>query len=1104
MAGTRVISQDYPEIAPTGAPANDYQSINTTPNMFGGLIGQAEEKLGQGAENASNAAFSMAQFYSHTASNDALNSFMKGSQEIMSGDPNDPSKPGYLNTTGAAAMAGRAVAKQQLEDLYQKTLSAAPDPYTKQLIMENARRYQWTTGERIDDHANREFQTYATNTQKSLDDTFISNIGRDAANPGTYAQNLSDGALKIRDFYEKQGVSQDNPIFKDHFDHFMNAAIVARVQGWQNTDPVAAKAWLKSEYEAKAIDAPQYDTLLRGIEKPVGDAAANYETTRAATGQSPMPPATTPAAIRGVGDSYGARFGQVTGTPTNAVQDLPPASVTKIVSGQDVTNDRGMVAKGLTDADIASTHAFMLSSGAANSVGDAAQVKDQIDAFGKRNVTPDRLWIPGISPMIPGAAAANAKLEEIAKQTGAHFHPFSASDIDTDKIHPTAAALGDMAREMRGGDITTGPASNVDRSIPPEGRALLGTIGGPEAGGRYNVRYGGASFDGYGDHPRIKELITSGPNAGKTSDAAGRYQFLSSTWDTEKAKLGLKDFSPASQDKAAWDLAQTTYQKATGGDLLTALKSHDPATLQRVAQVLHSQWTSLPGGIEQGITGGKFAASYEAALQGKGPSSIASREPRGYNPPAATSIGGAGFPSPADGSGTQPPPVATLADATPPPAEPDQTPPVTPVAATSADIAPKVQPAGASSGAAVAAGMVASAEQLRDVALYNLMRRTDLSDGEKNYGREQIQRTYQTAQITAEATRQAKAEKNSDAADKVIKRMLTGDYPTPDEIANNPDITNPDTRLHLGELALKHANGGKQEATEMYGPNFWDMRKAIVSPPPGGTIPDTNQILAMAQPGGGLTLDGAQELLKTQAAMKKSVDDRAVEQAKDSFLTYAKGKISFEQDTGIVKIRDPKGEEYFHSEFLPKFMARFDKFMQKPDANPWDFLNKKNIDEMIAENPRSAKQMQQDRMSALGETAGEPANAPTTPAPPNVNADAWNKVAGAPPMGKNGPVPHAVWGSLLSNLVADPKTYAPMFDASTFGKTMRAADLLKQFGVNYDSENGPHSADRTPVGPPIAPALSAQTPEGERNTATVVDAVKRFLKSTEGSLGRQP
>lgn len=143
-----------------------------------------------------------------------------------------------------------------------------------------------------------------------------------------------------------------------------------------------------------------------------------------------------------------------------------------------------------------------------------------------------------------------------------------------------------------------GPSGNgpVNQSIPPEGRALLKTIGSTESANRYNVRYSGGgdkTFNSFSDHPRVAEPITSGPDVGKTSSAAGYYQFIGSTWDQQKQKLGLTDFSPANQDTAAWDLAQTTYKQKTGKDLLTTLQSGQTAD---VLPSLSSQWSSLPGG----------------------------------------------------------------------------------------------------------------------------------------------------------------------------------------------------------------------------------------------------------------------------------------------------------------------------------------------------------------------------------------------------------------------------------------------------------------------------------------------------------------------------
>lgn len=153
--------------------------------------------------------------------------------------------------------------------------------------------------------------------------------------------------------------------------------------------------------------------------------------------------------------------------------------------------------------------------------------------------------------------------------------------------------LPDAARDQVMG---TGGRDVANQSIPPEGRALLRTIGATESGGRYDLRYGpngGVAFGSFADHPNIAEPITSGPDAGNVSTAAGYYQFTAATWREEAGKLGLKDFSPANQDSAAWDLAQTEYKAKTGKDLLTVLRSGDTSD---VLPSLSGRWSSLPGG----------------------------------------------------------------------------------------------------------------------------------------------------------------------------------------------------------------------------------------------------------------------------------------------------------------------------------------------------------------------------------------------------------------------------------------------------------------------------------------------------------------------------
>jgi len=162
---------------------------------------------------------------------------------------------------------------------------------------------------------------------------------------------------------------------------------------------------------------------------------------------------------------------------------------------------------------------------------------------------------------------------------------------------------GDGDDNGGGGGQFTGSAAN----IPPEGKALLDAIAGSESGG-YNSRYPSKTFNNnWEDHPRIDEIILSGPNKGKTSNAAGRYQFLSTTWDQYKPG---KAFTPENQDIAAYRLAIAAYGYGESG-LLKDLKS-DPA---KVARKLSGTWTSLPGGIEPNNATTGFLSRFQASVK---------------------------------------------------------------------------------------------------------------------------------------------------------------------------------------------------------------------------------------------------------------------------------------------------------------------------------------------------------------------------------------------------------------------------------------------------------------------------------------------------------
>ncbi len=105
--------------------------------------------------------------------------------------------------------------------------------------------------------------------------------------------------------------------------------------------------------------------------------------------------------------------------------------------------------------------------------------------------------------------------------------------------------------------------------------------GQPTRNKGYDVIVGGSLFTSYADHPR--KLVTLSPKLKST--AAGRYQLLSKWWDAYRKQLGLKDFTPASQDAVA--LQQI---KERG-----ALPLIDNGNIRQAIDRCSNIWASLPG-----------------------------------------------------------------------------------------------------------------------------------------------------------------------------------------------------------------------------------------------------------------------------------------------------------------------------------------------------------------------------------------------------------------------------------------------------------------------------------------------------------------------------
>lgn len=102
----------------------------------------------------------------------------------------------------------------------------------------------------------------------------------------------------------------------------------------------------------------------------------------------------------------------------------------------------------------------------------------------------------------------------------------------------------------------------------------------------YNVLFGGGTFGDFGRHP---DRVISSPG-GYSSAAAGAYQFMPATYAEAARELGLRDFSPASQDLAMLYKVRQRLMPAGGLAALTKEGVLSP----RLQAYLAPEWASFP------------------------------------------------------------------------------------------------------------------------------------------------------------------------------------------------------------------------------------------------------------------------------------------------------------------------------------------------------------------------------------------------------------------------------------------------------------------------------------------------------------------------------
>ena len=147
------------------------------------------------------------------------------------------------------------------------------------------------------------------------------------------------------------------------------------------------------------------------------------------------------------------------------------------------------------------------------------------------------------------------------------------AELETGNLSTDIASVGPQA------SIASLPTSSDAWSrLSPVIRFAEGTTG--NAG--YTTMFGGGQFTDLSKHPN--HLVHTNRYS---SAAAGAYQFMPATWDRAAKALGLKDFSPASQEAAGRWLVQ---QRDVDPDAIYETKEQFAQAIDRLAP----EWAGLP------------------------------------------------------------------------------------------------------------------------------------------------------------------------------------------------------------------------------------------------------------------------------------------------------------------------------------------------------------------------------------------------------------------------------------------------------------------------------------------------------------------------------
>lgn len=279
-----------PEVAPQTSAPDDYQRIQTNPNMFGGAIASGEDALGKGAAQ-------LGSIWGEVQTDSVLNNAMKEMQDATQG---------YENLRGQDALNAQPQVQKQIDDIYTRYKGQVGGLVNQHRFDASVRPFmdRYIAG-KISTHSTQQGYEYAAGVNKAAISTNYSLIPG-APDDDTRLHLIADaGAQAVKQAHLTLGDSADENAVAAQRDAAISGGFATWIESETVKNPIHAQQLLEKYKPALGTRYTQVADFVKSrADKAVGDAAGT-EAITATQGKAPPP----------------APAGQTTAAPGPAVED---------------------------------------------------------------------------------------------------------------------------------------------------------------------------------------------------------------------------------------------------------------------------------------------------------------------------------------------------------------------------------------------------------------------------------------------------------------------------------------------------------------------------------------------------------------------------------------------------------------------------------------------------------------------------------------------------------------------------------------------------------------------------------------------------------------